>query len=234
MLYVVANVYSKDDSNLQRKNLHQPLAGGIHPDLGWPPPTHHLFAGQPATGTGRVLASAGAQARVRLTGTRITAPSFDPDPRAEREGQPRKETEPRIRIRDCSRTGRGHDGRSARGRPCPCGAPIWHQLGIDAILQRAGLSEGACTLTEAMTMNRLICPLSEHAMPDWIRRTALGDLLKEDFSRLYDEALYRNLDRLHPNREVIERELAEREKTLFNLDDTLYLYDLRSEERGVG
>ena len=112
--------------------------------------------------------------------------------------------------------------------PVHAGHQIWHQLGIDAILQRAGLSEGACTLTEAMTMNRLICPLSEHAMPDWIRRTALGDLLKEDFSRLYDEALYRNLDRLHPNREVIERELAEREKTLFNLDDTLYLYDLTS------
>ena len=60
-------------------------------------------------------------------------------------------------------------------------------------------------------------------MPDWIERTALGDILGTDFSTLNDEALYRNLDRLHPNREVIERELAEREKTLFNLDDTLYL-----------
>src|SRR4030065_41349 len=43
-----------------------------------------------------------------------------------------------------------------------------------------------------------------------------------------DDALYRNLDRLHANREQIERELAEREKTLFNLDETLYLYDLTS------
>lgn len=49
-----------------------------------------------------------------------------------------------------------------------------------------------------------------------------------DFSTLNDEALYRNLDRLHPNREAIERELAEGEKTRFNLDDTLYLYDLTS------
>jgi len=79
-----------------------------------------------------------------------------------------------------------------------------------------------------MTLNRLIHPLSEHAMPDWIRRTALGDILKEDFSGLDDEALYRNLDRLHPNRERIERELAEREKTMFDLDDTVYLYDLTS------
>jgi transposase len=112
--------------------------------------------------------------------------------------------------------------------PVHAGHQIWGQLEIDAILRRAGLSERACVLTEAMTLNRLICPLSEHAMPDWIRRTAMGDILKEDFSGLQDDSLYRNLDRLHPNREPIERELAERERTLFNLDDTVYLYDLTS------
>src|SRR5437867_609241 len=105
---------------------------------------------------------------------------------------------------------------------------MWRQLGIDPILHAAGFSERARRLTEAMTLNRLICPLSEHAMPDWIRRTALGDILSEDFSKLDDDALYRNLDRLHPKRETIERELAEHEKTLFNLDDTIYLYDLTS------
>jgi transposase len=112
--------------------------------------------------------------------------------------------------------------------PVHVGHQLWNQLGINSILQEAGLSQRACTLTEAMTLNRLICPRSEHAMPDWIRRTALGDILKEDFSRLPDEALYRNLDRLHPNREHIERELAKKEKTMFDLDDTVYLYDLTS------
>jgi hypothetical protein len=112
--------------------------------------------------------------------------------------------------------------------PVHVGHQLWEQLGLNRILQEAGLSQRACTLTEAMTLNRLICPRSEHAMPDWIRRTALGDILKQDFSKLQDEALYRNLDRLHPNREHIERTLAEKEKTLFNLDDTVYLYDLTS------
>jgi transposase len=112
--------------------------------------------------------------------------------------------------------------------PVHVGHQLWRQLGIDDILRRAGLSERARVLTEAMTLNRLICPLSEHAMPDWIRRTALGDILKEDFSGLQDESLYRNLDRLYPNREHIERELAEREKTMFDLDDNVYLYDLTS------
>ena len=108
------------------------------------------------------------------------------------------------------------------------GHQVWQQLGLREILQHAGLSDTACRLSEAMTLNRLIFPLSEHAMPDWMRRTALADILGVDFSALHDDALYRNLDRLHPNRERIEAELAEREKTLFHLDDTLYLYDLTS------
>src|SRR5271157_970752 len=60
------------------------------------------------------------------------------------------------------------------------------------------------------------------------RRSCWPPDVATDFSVLDDDALYRNLDRLHPHREVIERELAEREKSLFSLDDTLYLYDLTS------
>jgi len=112
--------------------------------------------------------------------------------------------------------------------PVHAGHQMWQQLGLSEILSGAGLAERACQLSEAMTLNRLIFPLSEHAMPDWMGRTALDDILGTQLSGLSDEALYRNLDRLHPNRERIERELAEREKTLFNLDDTVYLYDLTS------
>ena len=108
------------------------------------------------------------------------------------------------------------------------GHQMWTQLGLNEILGSAGLSPRACLLGEAMTLNRLVAPLSEHAMPDWIRTTALADIVDADFSGLNDEALYRNLDRLHPQRELIERELAEREKSLFSLNDTLYLYDLTS------
>jgi transposase len=112
--------------------------------------------------------------------------------------------------------------------PVHVGHQLWQQLGLSEILSGAGLSSRACQLSEAMTLNRLISPLSEHAMPDWMGRTALDDIVGAKLSPLSDETLYRNLDRLHPNRERIERELAEREKTLFNLDDTVYLYDLTS------
>jgi len=141
-------------------------------------------------------------------------------------------------MRSARRRGRGatialdvdHVGMedSREAGPVHVGHQVWQQLRIDPILRRAGLSARAAVLTEAMTLNRLIAPLSEHAMPDWMRRTALSDILHTDLSALDDDALYRNLDRLHPKREAIERELAEREKTLFTLDDTVYLYDLTS------
>ncbi len=112
--------------------------------------------------------------------------------------------------------------------PAHVGHQMWQQLGLSEILSGVGLSDRACQLSQAMTLNRLIFPLSEHAMADWMGRTALDDILGATLSPLSDQALYRNLDRLHPCRERIETELAEREKTLFNLDDTLYLYDLTS------
>jgi len=108
------------------------------------------------------------------------------------------------------------------------GHQMWRRLQLDAILRKAGLNERTRLLTEVMTINRLVTPSSEHAMPDWVRRTALADLLDADFRRLNDEALYRNLDRLHPQRALIEGELAAREKELFALPESIYLYDLTS------
>lgn len=108
------------------------------------------------------------------------------------------------------------------------GHQMWRRLQLDAILRQAGLDERTRLLTEVMTINRLVAPCSEHAMPGWVRRTALAELLQADFRGLNDEALYRNLDRLHPQRALIEGELAAREKELFALPESIYLYDLTS------
>jgi transposase len=108
------------------------------------------------------------------------------------------------------------------------GYQFWLRLGLDGILAQAGLSERARQLTCAMTLNRLIHPASELAMPDWIRSTALSDILQVDFQVLAEDALYRNLDKLHTQRVAIEAALAERERTLFSLDQTVFLYDVTS------
>ena len=65
-------------------------------------------------------------------------------------------------------------------------------------------------------------------MPNWMRRTALGDLLGTDFDALEEDPLYEVLDKLHPHRATIEAALVARERSLFNLDATIYLYDLTS------
>jgi transposase len=121
--------------------------------------------------------------------------------------------------------------------PVHVGYQFWQRLGLDAILEGAGLSEGTRRLTLAMTLNRLIHPASELAMPEWIRTTALGDILGVDFAELAEDALYRNLDKLHEHRVAIETALAERERNLFALDQTVFLYDVTStyfEGRAMG
>jgi transposase len=112
--------------------------------------------------------------------------------------------------------------------PVHVGSQFWKRLELDVILGRRGFSPRAIQLTCAMTLNRLIHPDSEHAMPRWIRSTAPADLLGADFTALADDPLYRNLDRLHPDRAAIEAELVERGRRLFQLDPTVYLYDLTS------
>jgi len=112
--------------------------------------------------------------------------------------------------------------------PVHVGVQFWKRLGMGAVLQDVGLSERAQRLTCAMTMNRLISPASEHAMPDWFNGAALADILGEDMFGVSDDALYRNLDVLHPQRQRLESALAERERTLFNLPSSLLLYDLTS------
>ena len=71
------------------------------------------------------------------------------------------------------------------------GREFWNRLGLDDIWKSLGFSPWLVTLTCAMTLNRLIHPAAEYAMPDWIRSTAMADILGVDFSRLPDDPLYR-------------------------------------------
>jgi hypothetical protein len=128
---------------------------------------------------------------------------------------------PSIRTRSrpsaIARSGRWHIGHQ-----------FWLRLGLDEILKQHGLAKMTRQLACAMTLNRLIYPTSEHAMPAWIRRTALDDLLGQNFDGLAEDSLYRVMDALHPHRASMEAALVARERSLLNLDSTIYLYDLTS------
>ena len=58
-------------------------------------------------------------------------------------------------------------------------------------------------------------------MSEWVGRSALGDILKADFSKL-------NEDRLYGKRGPIEAALCAKEKTLFSLQESILLYHLTS------
>lgn len=159
------------------------------------------------------------------------APLDGPDPLVEGIVDKIRSAEPRLRRDDdivAVHTDQVSLEKAREAGPVHVGHQLWRRLGLGEILLHSGLSTRARLLSEVMVLNRLVAPCSEHAMPGWIERTALSDILSVDLSELSDEALYRNLDRLHPNRQGIESALAEREKSLFNLDDTYYLYDLTS------
>ena len=123
----------------------------------------------------------------------------------------------RVSVEECREAGPTHVANC-----------FWERLGMDELLEEAGLPESARLLTRVMTFNRLVDPKSEHAMPGWVGRSALADLVGQHLPTLNDDALYRNLDRLHPHRAEIEKGLSARERDLFNLDNTIYLYDLTS------
>ena len=80
-----------------------------------------------------------------------------------------------------------------------------------------------------LVIARLCEPSSElHVAERWYRTTALEDLLGVSAEDIYDERLYRALDRLLPHKETIEKHLVKRLGELFDLDYDLLLYDVTS------
>ncbi len=108
------------------------------------------------------------------------------------------------------------------------GVTMWERLGLDDIIRGCELSETVIRRIKLMTVNALCEYKSEHAMPGWAQRTAIGDLIGLNTQRLTNTTLYRTLDALLPHRETIEQALADREGELFQLPESIILYDLTS------
>ena len=113
--------------------------------------------------------------------------------------------------------------------PVHVGVQYWRKLGLDEILAQHRVERARPYPDAGDDDEPLDPPLlrTRHARLDpaharWPTSSAV------DFRRLRDQALYRQLDRLHPQRAAIEAALAERERTLFNCDNTVFLYDLTS------
>lgn len=76
---------------------------------------------------------------------------------------------------------------------------------------------------------RLCNPSSElHIAEHYYQSTALAELLGIPAEKVYDERLYRALDKLLPHKEALEKHLKERLGALFELKYDLLLYDVTS------
>lgn len=110
---------------------------------------------------------------------------------------------------------------------------LWRALRLDELLSElmpAGREAVRwADVVAILVIGRLCEPSSElHVAERWYRTTALEDLLGVSSEAIYDERLYRSLDRLLPHKEAIEAHLVQRFGELFELDYDLLLYDVTS------
>ena len=231
-------VHPQDRPPVQRQNVRQLPLGRVRPHRQGTAPTGHLFARRSFARPPEQWLALARKLQDALTGQLSLPGLADEDPELRQLVQALPAATPplcdvAVTATVPSELVAVHVDRVTVEEPRPAGhihvgREFWKRLGLDEILKSLDFSPRLIKLTCAMTLNRLIHPAAEYAMPDWIRSTAMADILGVDFTRLVDDPLYRNLDRLHPHRGAIESALAQREQSLFNLGNTILLYDLTS------
>lgn len=93
---------------------------------------------------------------------------------------------------------------------------------------RSGVVDWA-TVIRILVLSRFFDPSSElHIAEQVYEASALEDLLGVAPEKLYDNRLYRGLDRLLPHKKALERHLKERVGSLFEVRYDLFLYDVTS------
>ena len=110
---------------------------------------------------------------------------------------------------------------------------LWQALKLDelcsVLLPRGREAVNWAEVIAILVIGRLCEPSSElHVAERWYRTTGLEDLLGVASEHIYDERLYRTLDRVLPHKEAIEQHLVKRFGDLFDLDYDLLLYDVTS------
>ena len=110
---------------------------------------------------------------------------------------------------------------------------LWRALKLEelcgALLASPRETVSWAEVVAILVIGRLCEPSSElHVAESWYRTTALPDLLGVSTEDIYDERLYRALDRLLPHKETIEKHLVKRLGELFDLEYDLLLYDVTS------
>lgn len=103
----------------------------------------------------------------------------------------------------------------------------YNQLDFNGLFARLNFSTKQTSYAAAAIIGRAIYPVSERALHNQLQfRSGLDELLGTSFARLSLDQLYFISDDLYRSKKVIEKHLHEKEKTLFNLQETIILYDI--------
>jgi len=113
------------------------------------------------------------------------------------------------------------------------GTKLWRMAKLDEFFKE-NLVRGTedipwGTMAKVLTVARLCEPSSElHIAEDWLRKTALPDLLGMNETKVDDNRLYRSLDRILPLKNALEKHLKKQWDDLFGLSYDILLYDITS------
>jgi hypothetical protein len=110
--------------------------------------------------------------------------------------------------------------------PCLVLQKAWGSLGMDEVLRDLGFSKPQIATAKVSVFNRLVEPVAENELPNWVVTTALRELLGVRTEGWAEDRFYRISDKLLQGAQKIEEHLREKERDLFNLDRTILLYDL--------
>ena len=100
-------------------------------------------------------------------------------------------------------------------------------LHLPQILEEAGFNAKQRSEALGNIIARMCAPRSERATDQWLKeKSALGELLKYDFTPMPLMSLYRASDRLLKNKDLIEEKIFSRVQDIFNITPTVTLYDL--------
>jgi len=116
---------------------------------------------------------------------------------------------------------------------CWLACQLYEELELDQFWQArlADSREGTCWrhILQTLVCYRLIDPGSEWRLHRlWFNRSAMGDLLGEDYSLVEKNALYRCLDKVLKHKTALFSHLKERWQDLFGAKFDVLLYDLTS------
>ena len=101
------------------------------------------------------------------------------------------------------------------------------QVGLDRQLEALGFNGPQRAAAIGTLVARMAAPGSELATYHWLgNHSALGELIDFDFAALKLKALYRVSDQLFTHKAALEGFLYEQERTLFDFEEVITLYDL--------